>query len=87
MTKEEKEEFDQKIMEYEKIYGKLSVIEDNIDTMPDGASLMHPLPRKGEISSDVDLNPKADYFPQSDNGPYVRMALLDLLNRNKGRKA
>lgn len=43
--------------------------------------LMHPLPRKHEMGSPaerdaLDLDPRAAYFRQMENGMYVRMALL-----------
>jgi len=38
--------------------------------------IMHPLPRVNEISTDVDNDPRALYFPQAKNGMYIRMALL-----------
>ncbi len=41
--------------------------------------LMHPLPRVGEISEDVDSDPRAAYFRQMENGLYIRMALLALV--------
>jgi aspartate carbamoyltransferase len=41
--------------------------------------LMHPLPRVGEISMDVDSDPRAAYFRQMEYGVYVRMALLALV--------
>lgn len=41
--------------------------------------LMHPLPRVGEISTDVDALPNAAYFRQAGNGVPVRMALLAML--------
>lgn len=41
---------------------------------------MHPLPRIGEITLDVDSNPRAVYLrSQVRNGMYVRMALLSLI--------
>lgn len=40
------------------------------------AILMHPLPRVGEISPEVDDLPQAAYFEQADNGQYIRAALL-----------
>jgi aspartate carbamoyltransferase catalytic subunit len=43
------------------------------------AVLMHPLPRVGEISPEVDKDPRAAYFRQARNGLYIRMALLHLL--------
>ncbi len=38
--------------------------------------VMHPLPRIGEISEEIDTDPRAMYFQQAKNGLYVRMALL-----------
>jgi aspartate carbamoyltransferase catalytic subunit len=38
--------------------------------------VMHPLPRVGEISYQVDDDPRAAYFRQMENGMYIRMALL-----------
>ncbi len=44
--------------------------------LPQGAILMHPLPRVGEIDPAVDQDPRAAYFRQARNGVPVRMALL-----------
>jgi len=46
--------------------------------------IMHPLPRVGEISADVDSDPRSVYIKdQMRNGVYTRMALLSLiLSRN-----
>lgn len=46
--------------------------------------LMHPLPRVGEIATELDSDPRALYLrEQMRNGMYIRMALLDLiLNRD-----
>ena len=41
--------------------------------------VMHPLPRVGEITVDVDADPRAAYFRQMTWGMYVRMALLVLV--------
>ncbi len=44
------------------------------------AVVMHPLPRVGEITPEVDLDPRAIYITeQMTNGMYVRMALLSLV--------
>ena len=43
--------------------------------------IMHPLPRVGEITQDVDNDPRAVYFEQARYGMFIRMALLfELLN-------
>jgi aspartate carbamoyltransferase catalytic subunit len=48
-----------------------------LKVMNKAAILMHPLPRVGEISLEVDNDPRAKYFEQTENGLYIRMALLD----------
>jgi len=48
-------------------------------------SILHPLPRVNEISTEVDDDPRACYFEQVLNGKYVRMALiLKMLDLDKG---
>lgn len=42
----------------------------------DDLTIMHPLPRINEISTDVDDDPRAKYFEQALNGKYMRMALI-----------
>ena len=37
---------------------------------------MHPLPRYGEILSEVDDDPRSVYFEQARYGMFIRMALL-----------
>ena len=39
-------------------------------------TIMHPLPRVNEITTDVDDDPRAKYFEQALNGKYIRMALI-----------
>lgn len=46
------------------------------------AIIMHPLPRVGEITTEVDADPRAQYFRQAGNGLYMRMALLDDILRD-----
>ena len=41
--------------------------------------VMHPFPRVGEISMEVDDDPRAAYFRQMEYGLYVRMALLAMV--------
>ena len=39
-------------------------------------SILHPLPRVNEISTDVDDDPRACYFKQTLNKKYIRMSLI-----------
>lgn len=41
--------------------------------------VMHPFPRVGEISMEVDDDPRAAYFRQMEYGLYVRMAVLAMV--------
>ena len=43
------------------------------------AILMHPLPRRDEISADLDDDPRSLYFKQAARGVPIRMAILALL--------
>lgn len=64
---------------------KLCYVVDNAlaERMQKDAIIMHPLPRVGELSRDVDSNPRAAYFDQAKYGVPVRMAIIaDLLSAN-----
>jgi len=52
---------------------------DMLKRMKSDAIIMHPLPRSVEIDPLVDRDPRAAYFRQSQNGLFVRMALLTML--------
>ncbi len=59
--------------------GYFTVDGKTLEMMKRDAIIMHPLPRNNEISPEVDKDPRAAYFEQSDNGLYIRMALLRIL--------
>ena len=65
--------------QYEKLRGKYVIDRGMADHMKEGAILIHPLPRAGEIAPEVDDSPHAVYFKQAGYGVLVRMALLKLL--------
>ncbi len=50
-----------------------------MNLMKKDAIVMHPLPRVDEILSEVDIDHRAAYFRQAENGLYIRMALLQML--------
>ncbi len=64
---------------YEKLKVQYAITRKLADVMKDGAILIHPLPRAGEIDADVDDSPHAVYFKQAGYGVNIRMALLKLL--------
>lgn len=49
---------------------------EKLENAKSDLTIMHPLPRVNEISTDVDDDPRAKYFEQAHNGKYIRMALI-----------
>ena len=78
MTRIQKERFEDPA-EYEKLKGSYVLTREILSKGNKDITIMHPLPRVDEISSDVDDLPNAAYFRQAHNGVYVRMALLALV--------
>jgi len=63
---------------------KYSINSSNINKMKDDAIILHPLPRRDEISVEVDKDHKAKYWQQCENGMWVRVALiLDMFGINE----
>ncbi len=65
--------------DYEKVKGLYIINREMINRAKKGITILHPLPRVDEISTDVDDYEGAAYFRQAHNGLYVRMALLALV--------
>jgi len=65
--------------DYEKVKGVYVINREMINRAKKGITILHPLPRVDEISTDVDDYEGAAYFRQAHNGLYVRMALLSLV--------
>lgn len=63
--------------EYLKLKGSYQIDNKLVDKMKDKSIIMHPLPRVGEILTEVDSSPKAVYFKQAKYGLLIRMALLE----------
>ncbi len=49
---------------------------DELKLLPQRAVIMHPLPRRDEISTAVDSDPRAMYWRQMRNGMWIRTALI-----------
>lgn len=64
---------------YARTKGQYVIDRSLADSMKDGAIIIHPLPRVGEITPEVDDSPHAVYFKQVGYGLTVRMALLSML--------
>lgn len=60
-------------------YRFFSIDEEVLGLMKKNAIIMHPLPRNEELSQCIDGDRRATYFRQSENGLYIRMALLKLI--------
>lgn len=78
VTRVQKERFDDLAL-YESLKHAFVVTPETMTRAKPKMALMHPLPRVGEISPDVDADPRAAYFRQMEYGLYVRMALLAMV--------
>ncbi|MFH1211308.1 MAG: aspartate carbamoyltransferase [Candidatus Woesearchaeota archaeon] len=77
-TRIQKERFPDEA-EYLKVKGVFVVEKAHLKNVKKNFKIFHPLPRVGEISTDVDDTPYAYYFQQAANGIPVRQAILCLL--------
>ena len=83
MTRIQQERFSDKA-EYDRLKDSYVLTREKLRGAKSDLSIMHPLPRVTEISTDVDDDPRADYFDQAKFGRYIRMALiLKLLKDSK----
>jgi aspartate carbamoyltransferase len=75
VTRVQKERFTD-LGEYEQVKDAYIITPELLEKAREQMIVMHPLPRVGEISYEVDRDPRAAYFRQMQNGVYIRMALL-----------
>ncbi len=75
MTRIQKERFNDQ-MEYERVKNAYVLRADMLSGTRETMKILHPLPRVGEITTDVDTDPHAYYFAQVANGVYARMAII-----------
>jgi aspartate carbamoyltransferase catalytic subunit len=78
VTRVQKERFTD-LSEYDLVKNAFVITPETLKQAKDKMIVMHPLPRVGEISMDVDEDPRAAYFRQMEYGLYVRMALLAMV--------
>jgi aspartate carbamoyltransferase catalytic subunit len=62
--------------EYQSVAHRYKIDNSVVELMKPDARILHPLPRLGEITMEVDADPRAAYFRQAQNGLWIRMALL-----------
>ncbi len=78
MTRIQKERFVDPA-EYERLKGSYILTREMIERVRPNLTVLHPLPRVNEITTDVDSLSNAAYFRQMRNGVYIRMALIALI--------
>jgi len=78
VTRVQKERFED-LSDYELVKSAFVITLETLADAKERMIIMHPLPRVGEISMDVDDDPRAAYFRQMEYGLYVRMALLAMV--------
>ena len=78
VTRVQKERFEDPDL-YESVKNAFVITPETLKAAKEEMIVMHPLPRVGEISMEVDDDPRAAYFRQMEYGLYVRMALLAMV--------
>ncbi|HET7375433.1 MAG TPA: aspartate carbamoyltransferase, partial [Anaerolineae bacterium] len=78
VTRVQKERFED-LAVYEEVKGAYVISPETLKHAKQQMIVMHPLPRVGEITLEVDDDPRAAYFRQMEYGLYVRMALLAMV--------
>lgn len=75
MTRIQKERFFNE-QDYLRLKDSYILDTKKLEGCKDNLTIMHPLPRVNEISTEVDKTKYAKYFEQALNGKYIRMALI-----------
>jgi len=75
MTRVQKERFFNE-EDYIRLKDRFILDADKMKYAKEDTYILHPLPRVNEISTEVDSDPRAQYFQQAKNGMFVRMALI-----------
>ena len=78
VTRVQKERFDD-LDQYEQVKDFYVITPETMNRASGHMVLMHPFPRVGEISMEIDNDPRAAYFRQMEYGLFVRMALLAMV--------
>ncbi len=75
MTRVQRERFFNEA-DYVRLKDTYILTEDKLKNAKEDLSILHPLPRVNEISTEIDSDPRACYFRQVRNGKFIRMALI-----------
>lgn len=85
MTRIQQERF-ASLEEYEKQKGVYVLDDSKLRKGKADLRVLHPLPRVDEITVDVDDDPRAVYFEQTEYGVFARMALIMTMLENSEKK-
>ncbi|MBY0376766.1 aspartate carbamoyltransferase [Patescibacteria group bacterium] len=75
ITRVQKERFEN-LADYEKVKDAFLLKAEHLNSLKKDAVIMHALPRVNEIDPDIDMDSRAGYFRQAQNGLYTRMSML-----------
>jgi aspartate carbamoyltransferase catalytic subunit len=78
MTRVQKERFSDPI-EYERTKNAYVLKREMLSGVKSTMKVLHPLPRVNEIDQEIDDSAYAYYFEQTENGVYVRQAIISLI--------
>jgi len=81
MTRIQEERFDD-IEIFKKCTGKYKIDKEILNISKSDLKILHPLPRVGEIDTNLDSTPNSVYFSQAKNGVFIRQAIISLLMKN-----
>ena len=81
MTRIQRERFSSEEA-YKKQEGVYVLDKKKLQKAKEDLTILHPLPKNDEISSEIDDDPRAQYFNQAGFGLYIRMALLITMLEN-----
>lgn len=70
------DEYDNQLPAGELDFGQYALDHEAIGLMKPNAVILHPLPRRTEIPTWVDADPRARYWEQVENGMWARVALI-----------
>lgn len=86
MTRIQQERFSS-VEEYEAQKGVYVLDGEKLAKAKSDLCILHPLPRVDEITCEVDDDPRACYFEQTEYGMYARMALILMMLKDASREA
>ena len=71
------DEYDQSAGDSKKVdYSPFHFTKKHLDCLPEKGIILHPLPRREEIPTEIDDDPRAVYWRQERNGMWIRAALI-----------